>query len=741
MSDHTRRKFLQQVSLGSTFLIGSDALASANSPSTPTHPKYTTLASFQNPEGDYLLCIRIQCQTPLRQPMAGSLRCEGATIRRFKNYFSPADALRATDTELRWTLSGHTAYPYVLILWLTPPPDTSSESPPRITLDVSQQVSLSLSALVEQSGVEYTSDQLAVSVGLLGSREIGTLDAPAHFNLSSEAKDIRFAVMADPQGGDATDLNNGSITRMKIHNAFVETSVELVKLLDDPAFCLVLGDVVDGQGEETNFNRMLTYLQEANVPWLFSIGNHETKYRITFGADYNFSDFSNYFAAQKSINGLTHLLYSFDLGDWHIIVWPDPLRSNFWETHAHYFDWLERDLEANQDRPTFFLQHVPIHPIGIDPLISYAESVAVKRTLLNLLAQHGNVKYVLSGHVHIPMIASQKTAVSYRGMQLINLPAAGFRPRAFGEEDLTGGPVQGIAVVRFTGQQAQLTFRTVTDQEYSYPASPRAFVPDDYPLWLQHKWELPAEKQLTNSNFSVGLTGWHCRYVYTEEESPSNRCEAQQWEDKPALYLFSASRGYRVPGQDRLPQSINRICQAVVPGASPALSFRYAIDEGTFDPNVWAGAFVWVEGFERDLKKLDHVYAVGKAYRNLRDQHVPAPRPVTQYFDLNPTAGRLHQASLNIARDHEAGQSTRYADLKLDRLVVNLGIWTANEEPSQRAGAYFTDFVLRDTATTSSVDGSPIATLAAEHLWQKTIDHIAGEHINVRKRYVPPRRS
>jgi hypothetical protein len=87
------------------------------------------------------------------------------------------------------------------------------------------------------------------------------------------------------------------------------------------------------------------------------------------------SSLDNFFSIQKAMNGMEKILYSFNLGKWHFIVWPDPLRSDFWSTHPHYFDWLERNLEAHKDKPVMFLQHIPIHPVGINPLINYVETV------------------------------------------------------------------------------------------------------------------------------------------------------------------------------------------------------------------------------------------------------------------------------------------------------------------------------------------------------------------------------
>ena len=736
--DHTksRRQFLQQLGAGST-LLASGPLIAAPPRTAQDALLYPSLASFQNEEGHYLLRISVRYSQVANRPTSASLRCEGAQIERTKNYFLPVEQLKVQDTRLRWQMAGNTAYPYVLIAWLSPQQENTE-----LTLEIGQRKTFTLTELFEQSGLEYTTDQFSVEVGLLGTQEVGTLDASL-LGVPKNTQNYNFAVMADPQGGDPQDLSNGSLTRIKIHNAFIEDSVVLVDLLENPAFCLVLGDIVDGQGQMPNFEEMLSYFKRVEAPWLFSVGNHETKYNIQFGPGYDWSDFANYFAAQKSMNGSTKLLYSFDIGQWHFIVWPDPLRSNFWETHPHYFDWLERDLEANKDRPTFFFQHVPAHPIGINPLIAYVESVEVKRTLLDILAEHGNVRYVLSGHVHIPMIASIKTAVSYKGMKLINLPAAGFRPRAFGEEDLTGGPVQGIAAVRIEGDEAHLEFRTVTDEVYEYPESLPEFSPEAYPMWLQHKWELPTHERLVNGNFTGGLAGWHSRFVYEESERPANVREVRSLRGKPALYLFSRTRGFRVPGQDRLPQTINRVAQAVAlaPGQPPVVAVQYQVDEASTSES-WAGAFVWIEGYRRDEKKLNHIYAIGRAYGNLRDQHREVHRAPINIFALDPTSGQPRTARLDVAQDYEKTQNSPYADLQLDRLVINLGVWTANERPDQQWGIYFTEVALNPSApVAASASSTTVAPAPDATVWRKAVDHIAGEHLHVEERYVPPRRS
>jgi 3',5'-cyclic AMP phosphodiesterase CpdA len=326
--------------------------------------------------------------------------------------------------------------PGVLVVWIGSPEERTA-----VTLKLNgREIRFTLAELVSQHEIRLESGEVQVTANYLLDREIAFL-TPEQMGvkLPSDPGNYTIAILADTQGG-MPGVPGSSDTRIKIHNAFIEDSISITNNLDpQPLFTLILGDVVDAQGEKEHFSVMHGFFRELRSPVLYAMGNHESIYRSVFSPGYRMDDFNNYYAAQKAINGMEELLYSFNIGKWHFIVWPDPLRHEFWETHPHYFDWLEQDLEKHRDYPVMFMQHIPIHPIGIDPLINYAESVAVKRMLADIISRHGNVKYVFSGHVHIPVRASFKTAVNYKGMKMINLPAAGYRPRGFGEEDWHGG--------------------------------------------------------------------------------------------------------------------------------------------------------------------------------------------------------------------------------------------------------------------------------------------------------------
>ncbi len=732
-----RRNFLRQLGLTAPSMLAANHLAVSPEGYLPPyaygHP--ASLHEAAGKEGDMILRLAFRgAAAGVAAEFRGRVSVTGGAIERMKVYFFEPGEDRFLPEEQSFRVATGREGVDVLVVWLR---EWSEDT--RLAISGTEgEVEFALAELIDAPELVFSIEGMELTANLLLDKEIGVLQ-PADFGAAAPGDRFRLAVLADPQGGDPAVEGNHP-TRMKIHNAWIEESIRQVNGLDPaPVATLILGDIVDSQGEAGNFAQMHRFFETLQTPILYALGNHETRYRSEFTPGYNMEAFNNYFAAQRAINGLERLLYSLDLGRWHFIVWPDPLRNHFWETHPHYFDWLERDLERNSDRPTVFFQHIPIHPIGINPLINYAESVTVKRTLFDLLARHGNVRYVFSGHVHIPIKASFKTAVSYRGMQLINLPPAGYRPRAFGEEDYAGGPCQGILVLDVDGESLQATFRTVTEEEFVYPEQLPVFDDQRYALWLRHKWELPAARQLINGSFEAGLEGWTPRFVYTEDDRPSNRCEVRRVprpDSHNALYLYSRKRGYDIPGQDRLPQDINRICQAVDVRelAAPLLTFSYRIDEKASDLRGWCGAYVRVEGFRVTGKRLDLVYSTGVAYAALggKFNRSEFSEPVQLALNDDPTA--WHDTRLHLARDYEAYTGNPFAQLGIDRLVFSLGVWTINDGDDFPYGIYFDAFGLTEAsaADRSVAGGKEVLPKPDDRIWWLNkyfpFSHVAGEH-------------
>ena len=732
-----RRQFIKGVGISSaalatTHALGADQLQQSDELTAYNYGGIESLDDVISQEG--LVVVRLAVEDNPQTAghfLSGRIKTKKAIIARARSYFFENDEEFITDP-LSYETGTMGTDKEVMVLWLE---DASEKTSVHIT--GGQGFQFSLIELIETGELSAALDGVTIKVNFLLDREIGEI-ALADFGAGEPGDEFSFVAMADPQGG-LPDDSKGLQTRMKIHNAYIQESVNLANRLEfDPAFTVVAGDVCDDWGYEKDLVQMNAFLSRLKSPVLYGIGNHETLLKSEFGPGYNMDPFGNFLAAQKAINGLDKLLYSFNAGRWHFVVWPDPLRMNFWETHPHYFDWLERDLEKHKERPTMVFQHVPIQPIGITPHINYAESVYVRRTFLEQLARHGNVKYVLSGHVHIPVKASFKTAVSIRGINLINIPAAGYRPRSFGEADYYGGPSQGIAIIHMKGDDVSIQYKTVTEELYDYPSQLPEFDEETYSLWLNEKWEIPAGKDFVNGNFEDGLKGWAKRFVYKEDVHPSNLCESRPAPEAEgsALYLFCRRRGYQAPGQDRLPQDINRISQAIeIPeGAFPEIRFKYRIDGENTDQGGYSGGFVLVEGYTGSNRVHKLMYSAGKSWENnwgARNLNKEVP---FHHFALSDHPDTWHETTLNIARDFEGAEPGKsYSNLQADRLVVTLGVWNINDGDEQPFGIYLTDLQYMEAPDgQSNINGIPIEEKPVEDRWWRNKlwpnANMAGEH-------------
>jgi 3',5'-cyclic AMP phosphodiesterase CpdA len=722
-----RRLFVKKFGQGvSTSLFSPGLFRSGNAQYSDLEYKYPdpeNLNEARNDEGYIVVRVEFEGRSEnLEDRIKGQLRTKKAEFIRGRAYFNMGQNMIDTE-KYKFDISVAKGDRHLITMWMEHVSESSE-----ITIKIKNETfSIKLIELISNNHFEEDHENYIIRANLLLYNEIGRID-PDDLGISDTGENFRFVIMADPQGGDPQYEGNGSKTRIKIHNAFIEESISTANALSPKSvFTLILGDFTDHQGEIENFNRMIRFYEKLENPILLEIGNHETRYRSEFAPGYNMKAFSNYFAAQKKINGLEKLVYSFDMGQWHFIIWPDPLRRNFWETHPHYFDWLERDLEKNKDRKVFFLQHVPMHPIGINPLVSYVNAIHVNRLMFDILSKHGNVRYVFSGHVHIPIKSSLKTAVTYKGINFINLPPAGYRPRAFGEEDLYGGPGQGICIVDVSKNSAEVSFRTVTQEVFKYPESFNQYRADKDPLWFKHKWEIEPEELLINGNFSLGLSGWMHKYVYTEETDPSNKCKVAEAPGLQgnALYMFSRRRNYDKPGQDRLPQTLNQLSQVIRyrEQGLANIEFKYRVDEAHFNPDSWN--------------------CIGKIHRSIGGSYNYSAFTGYSFFDIYDGSEGWSQVRINLKYDYDRLLKERtFKDLQLDRLVLSFGVWTINKGFQQEAGMYFTDVKTSREEPAgvepSLLNGQVIPLLSREKIWNNPTRNVAGEHQYVTQEEVYP---
>jgi 3',5'-cyclic AMP phosphodiesterase CpdA len=732
-----RRSFIQKLSAGTSIGLLPAIPSRITKPGfyNPYEKLPSTIEEAKSQEGFIMVRIAFEGKNLNNiHDLAGSIQVINGKIQRQKEYFFESDIDEIGYIPPAYELGVYKNDTDVIVLWLD---DVTVQT--EIHLQHKKlSMKFALTDLLQKPQINKNEPDYSVTINLLFDKEIGNIN-PQDVGIKNVGEKFRFVIMADPQGGEPQASNQDSPARVKIHNAYIEESIDCANELDPkPAFSVVIGDFVDSKGQLANFQKMRHFYEKLNGPVLLEVGNHETPYSAKFSPGYNMSSLDNFFSIQKAMNGMEKILYSFNLGKWHFIVWPDPLRSDFWSTHPHYFDWLERNLEAHKDKPVMFLQHIPIHPVGINPLINYVETVEVKRLLLNILSKHGNVKYVFSGHVHIPLKASVKTAVTMKGIKFINLPAAGYRSRAFGEQDFYGGPTQGFAYIDINGSQASIYYKNVTKEVLKYPGSFPEFDRQKHALWFNHKWEIPANEGIQDGHFDKDLSAWSRRFVYNEDQHPSNVMEIRKGQGQKgtnALYLYSRKRDYDAPGQDRMPQTINRLCQVikVKNGKYPLVNLVLKPDANHYNPAYLSSAFIWIEGFKNSFKRLNVCYSPGKMIGNIGGRFSQISNIYPTHIHLPLDIDKWNQLSLHLSKDHDKNpEHIRFDHLDLDKLVINLGTWTINDGHIQECGIYVDQVNVKWHNTpemdNSHVNGNLLSLKNRNDIYHFRNNHTAGEH-------------
>jgi hypothetical protein len=200
---------------------------------------------------------------------------------------------------------------------------------------------------------------------------------------------------------------------------------------------------------------------------------------------------------------------------------------------------------------------------------------------------------------------------------------------------------------------------------------------------------------------------------------------------------MSRKRGYDIPGQDRLPQSVNRVSQAVNAGSdSYVLSLRYMIDGRSSDTGGFCGAFIRVEGFRGPYRKLNMVYSAGMGYHKLDGEYSPDGFPRLLHYALEDGPGKWQQLTANLQADHDRmADGERYDELGLEKLVISLGTWTINDG-GEYPYAIWVDHIRLGSvgpgSAVSRINGRAVENKPQEKIWWRGKHmpsvNIGGEH-------------
>lgn len=534
--------------------------------------------------------------------------------------------------------------------------------------------------------------------------------------LGAVGRKFRVAMTSDHHVGPRETSADG----FRLYNQLLAELVQEVNAFDEKAaFTVFNGDLV-GQPNPGSFVYFKETVAGLRTPKVLVHGNHDGRH-----PDEGYQDML------EEINGHRALYYSFDAGDWHFVSVPSRQMMPEPEMEEAYYEWLRNDLDASAGRPTMVFHHYHIFPLGTTQLEFYSMSMDMRKTMLDIFAEHGDVRYVLMGDVHNGIKVSEKTSFKDRGVAYIMAPTF-VPPRPFGEEhpdflpegerncgywmtmEFDGDDVAFIA--RKLGSNAT---RRIHEEipEWDHGKDPRAFtlVPD-----------LPKGPRLLNGGFRDGLEHWLAPHRYMRDEDPCYRIEAIEADGAPAARLAVKHCGTHWWSNDECVE-IYQVFNRRQPHRNPVLRASYQIPAGGMRGP--SGGFIrasYYSGSERKFMVLFHwgrgedlvrytpqnmLYAdeghnrgAGHWLRHQRERSIAFVRiPSTpgQWIDLQANLREMFDAASPLGEDFDAAN--------LDRVLVCAGAWIGNSD-----GAY-SELLVRgigyedEEGVESRAGGRPIA--------------------------------
>ena len=188
--------------------------------------------------------------------------------------------------------------------------------------------------------------------------------------------------------------------------AILRQAVPLMNALR-PDFIVASGDLISDESEES-YLRLQRLLQPVKAPIHFMMGNHDDR-----------AAFRRVFRPGEAPTA-EPVCEAFEVGGVRFLLLDSVLPGKVeGELSAGQLTWLERELAAGPDRPTWiFLHHqpLPIYVRWLDAL-----GLLNQEEFLAVLARHPQVRVVSYGHVH------QVRRWRYGGVLFLSVPALAFQ--------------------------------------------------------------------------------------------------------------------------------------------------------------------------------------------------------------------------------------------------------------------------------------------------------------------------
>ncbi len=219
-----------------------------------------------------------------------------------------------------------------------------------------------------------------------------------------------------------------------------------------PDFIIASGDLISDESEES-YRRLRTLLQPVETPIHFMLGNHDDR-----------RAFRRVFRPGEPPSA-DPVCQAFEWGGMRFLLLDSMLPGKVEGRLAgDQLDWLEAELAAHPDRPTWvFLHHQPL-PVYIRWLD--ALGLQNQKEFLSVLARHPQVEVVGYGHVH------QVRRWRYRGVLFVSVPALAFQFSSLSQEPEITLETPGFRRVEISGGERRHWLHYLDGRILSEPPLP-----------------------------------------------------------------------------------------------------------------------------------------------------------------------------------------------------------------------------------------------------------------------------
>ncbi|MEL6551479.1 MAG: metallophosphoesterase [Pseudomonadota bacterium] len=184
--------------------------------------------------------------------------------------------------------------------------------------------------------------------------------------------------------------------------ARLETAIRRINsAYSDADLVVCAGDLVDRGKRPEAYEALKDALGHLAPPYALTLGNHDDRGTFCSVVGRGLCDERGYIQSAHAVDG-THVLVLDSSADAPAPEGFRGARAAWGQLCPQRLDWLRRALDETNGAPVIVILHHPPRPLGLwgDPML-----LREPAPFIELLVEHGNVRQVISGHIHMTTTA------------------------------------------------------------------------------------------------------------------------------------------------------------------------------------------------------------------------------------------------------------------------------------------------------------------------------------------------